>query len=282
MSDYLANLAARGLGLAAVVRPRLASLFEPLPVAHHATGPAPLDPEGGDEPSPSWAASLPRSSAAPREDRDAPARAAVLDPTSTPTAFRRRNERGDERLPAPAVARPQSAASSTVPSLPAPVVPGATAVSRPAPPARASGDRPASTREAAPEGAADAPAPERERVTLLDRDAWRSTSERLSLLERRRAEGERPASPLPIQAQAPPKPGETADARMSAPVTSAIRLATDPAVVREPPPVIRITIGRVDVRAIMPSPPVERPKSAPPRSALSLDDYLKRRGEGGR
>ncbi|HYJ87992.1 MAG TPA: hypothetical protein VEW46_18140, partial [Pyrinomonadaceae bacterium] len=33
MSDYLTNIVARTLGLAAVVQPRLSSLFEPLPVS---------------------------------------------------------------------------------------------------------------------------------------------------------------------------------------------------------------------------------------------------------
>jgi len=39
---------------------------------------------------------------------------------------------------------------------------------------------------------------------------------------------------------------------------------------------IRITIGRVDVRAIMPPPPVVVSNKEPLQRALSLDDYLKR------
>jgi len=47
-------------------------------------------------------------------------------------------------------------------------------------------------------------------------------------------------------------------------------------------PTIRITIGRVDVRALMPppQPPISRP--ARPKPNLSLDDYLKQREEGKR
>jgi hypothetical protein len=43
---------------------------------------------------------------------------------------------------------------------------------------------------------------------------------------------------------------------------------------RAEPPVVRVTIGRVDVRAVLPSPPAEhsRPKRAP---RLTLDEYLR-------
>jgi hypothetical protein len=48
----------------------------------------------------------------------------------------------------------------------------------------------------------------------------------------------------------------------------------------EPAPTIKITIGRVDVRAMMPAAPAARPAPARPSPALSLDDYLKQRGGG--
>jgi phage tail sheath protein FI len=43
-----------------------------------------------------------------------------------------------------------------------------------------------------------------------------------------------------------------------------------------PPPVIHVTIGRVDVRAILPAPQTRR-TSPQPAPRLSLEDYLKRR-----
>lgn len=49
---------------------------------------------------------------------------------------------------------------------------------------------------------------------------------------------------------------------------------------RESP--INITIGRVEVRAIMPAPPASRTVPVKPRATLSLDDYLKRRDRGRR
>jgi hypothetical protein len=44
------------------------------------------------------------------------------------------------------------------------------------------------------------------------------------------------------------------------------------------PPAVRVTIGRVEVRAVQP--PAPPPPSAPRGPALSLDDYLKQRSEG--
>ena len=41
------------------------------------------------------------------------------------------------------------------------------------------------------------------------------------------------------------------------------------------PPVIRVTIGRIEVRAIMPAATTERQRPALPRPVMSLDEYLK-------
>lgn len=51
---------------------------------------------------------------------------------------------------------------------------------------------------------------------------------------------------------------------------------------REAEPTIKVTIGRVDVRAMMPTPPAPRPASPRPKPSLSLDAYLKQREEGKR
>lgn len=50
--------------------------------------------------------------------------------------------------------------------------------------------------------------------------------------------------------------------------------------VEQPAPTIRVTIGRIDVRAITPPAPAPRTPPASAKPALSLDDYLKQR-EGG-
>jgi hypothetical protein len=50
-----------------------------------------------------------------------------------------------------------------------------------------------------------------------------------------------------------------------------------PLTTQELMPTIKITIGRVDVRAIMPAAPAPRPTPARPGPGLSLEDYLKQR-----
>jgi hypothetical protein len=48
-------------------------------------------------------------------------------------------------------------------------------------------------------------------------------------------------------------------------------------------PTVKVHIGRIDVRAVMPAvPSPQRPRGARPKAELSLDDYLKQRGEGRR
>jgi hypothetical protein len=47
--------------------------------------------------------------------------------------------------------------------------------------------------------------------------------------------------------------------------------------VRDAAPTIHVTIGRVDVRAVMPQAPAQRTESAPRPPALSLEDYLAQR-----
>jgi hypothetical protein len=49
---------------------------------------------------------------------------------------------------------------------------------------------------------------------------------------------------------------------------------------QEPAPTIRITIGRVEVRAVMPAQPAPRAAAAQRQPALSLDEYLKQRSGG--
>ena len=59
--------------------------------------------------------------------------------------------------------------------------------------------------------------------------------------------------------------------------------AVDPASAAAPTPIIRVSIGRVEVRAIVsPPPPVSRPRAVRPSTTLSLDEYLKSRQRGQR
>jgi hypothetical protein len=64
---------------------------------------------------------------------------------------------------------------------------------------------------------------------------------------------------------------------------AAVGARRDPAAATQGPPVIRVTIGRIDVRADVPTPAPARAATTPLRAPmLSLDDYLKQRNEGKR
>jgi hypothetical protein len=82
-----------------------------------------------------------------------------------------------------------------------------------------------------------------------------------------------PASPIAASAlaPAPPAPRTTPASPSTAPVAR-------PIVAPAAAPIIRVTIGRVDIRAIHPAPPAPVRVSAPDRRPLvSLETYLKQR-----
>jgi hypothetical protein len=85
-----------------------------------------------------------------------------------------------------------------------------------------------------------------------------------------------------------PEPGEKASyGLIAAPPPSAHRsqrrLQPQAAAAAETPQIVRVTIGRIDVRAEVASPPPARAASRKPENrGLSLDDYLKQRAEGRR
>ncbi len=56
-------------------------------------------------------------------------------------------------------------------------------------------------------------------------------------------------------------------------------LRVQPAAPSEPAPIIRVSIGRIEVRAVMPPALPPAPRATPPPPSLSLDDYLKRLNE---
>jgi hypothetical protein len=91
-----------------------------------------------------------------------------------------------------------------------------------------------------------------------------------------------PPEPTPVQIIRPASAVTViVPPHLTTPVASSAPAA--PAAPPTPVPEIRVTIGRIEVHALMPpAPPAQRSK--PPRSAplLSLDDYLKQRQEGRR
>jgi hypothetical protein len=81
-----------------------------------------------------------------------------------------------------------------------------------------------------------------------------------------------PAPPGTLPARLPP--GLAAESRGAGSLTTEL-IAPEPI-----PPVINVTIGRVEVRSDPPAPPPELPDPGP--QPLSLADYLRDRGGGGR
>lgn len=241
MSDYLTRLAARALGQAEVVQPRLPSLFEAVP------------PAGLDE----------------HVVRDAPP--SDVEPHRSPhdmTAHRRIEEserQGDESEHR---ARVASRARPAVDDLPRSPVEAA---------ARAVDSAPATAR------ARDDAAPAARGRQAPKYDAERDVEHPQS------APGPREREQADARQQAAPARKRQDAARERREPEVAPRMAgSRPAVVVERPargdaPSVRVTIGRVEVRAIAPPPPrpaLARPRSPVPR--LSLDEYVRLRDEGKR
>ena len=77
---------------------------------------------------------------------------------------------------------------------------------------------------------------------------------------------------LQLPASLPQSQRVTTSERSAAPTTEAASSA----------PTIRVTIGRIDVRAVTPPPPAPRPKPIRAGPTLSLDDYTRQRKGGER
>jgi hypothetical protein len=90
-----------------------------------------------------------------------------------------------------------------------------------------------------------------------------------------------PSAPIPILGRRPPPPSEPGppSARAMSPLLPAPAAPAPAAAPREPPPppAIRVTIGRVEIRALAAPSPARRPAPRPPPPRLSLDEYLERR-----
>jgi hypothetical protein len=290
MSDFLSNLAARHLGRARAVQPRLAARFEqasdsavarrtpaveiveaiiesqPSPgieqPPHRPTGPPATDPRLGTT----------APSAAPPP---LPVRAAPSQPSLSPA-----NPPITQSVPPSLVVQAVEQPAIEQPMLAPPKVPAATAP--PPPPAitalgppRAPGPDPVRpVLRAVPTPAAEAlptvsPRPGgRVPIDPVEREisssAKRDDQVVVDLPLRDKEAAIAPASVRAASA-APTPADETAVEK------------TDAAIV-EPraAPVIRVTIGRIEVRAVAPPAPPE-PRRAPP-PALSLEEYLRRGG----
>jgi hypothetical protein len=311
MSDFLGNLAARGLGLVRTLEPRLPSRFEAPPAAGVTPGLAVAagDGEGvgaedavalggtgllGAAPQPVFvvsdarsrpapaAASSPAAAAAPGP---APGDASVQEPHAAvaqsplPSAparsnpeLRRRRRAAALAVELAASASPPAPAAVVAPSSPAPL-PGAGLLPPPAGPRDEVGAGRVAREGQEPhvKGRARTPVADRLQPPASVASAARTG--------------------VPAAAAAPLRPREAAIHPGDAPAASAAastaarqlprRAARERPLPGAPAPVIQVTIGRLEVRA-MPAPaPGSRKQAAPaPRGAPTLEEYLRQRSRG--
>jgi hypothetical protein len=297
MGDFLSNLAARSLGSTEVMRPRLASLFEPPrpDVASNARlldGPSVAE-EVVQEASPPAALEITRlvalRPASNVEDRggDTRTQRAVVpgasDPPGRPTEGVR-SVSMNQAVPAPA----ETGGEPRPPDVPT----GATARVRefrpvPPPPMVRAFETEA-VRRSGPDSPAGRPALTRDRGDTGDsssRAAGNTPRRRLTeYSDSSRDLGPsdaRPGEPVALPTQRPARPATIVVQPRVAPYSRPERPArSQPAATLEP--TIQVTIGRVEVRAMHPvAPSAPRERQAP--TAMSLEEYLRRRAkESGR
>jgi hypothetical protein len=285
VADFLRNLVARSLDQAPAIRPRLASIFEPVPadpaLDRQLFGTEPLDASLLDE---NLAQEAP-----PAQSRTRPSRQRLLPPQiesaeqatdrgATPAPYRERHNPAATIMPpseatAQVVRMPRAMGQGEPPQLsngapqtptPAsaaptpPLVVSATPL-LPAPQQRAPSALPAPPRIAAPQPGARAPQAEQQ----LSSPASSSHTIIERMIEREARIANRQLVPL----SPAPNPAQPEAARPSP-------AAEQP----QATPTINITIGRIDVRATTEARPKQQ-RSGP--EVMSLDEYLRRRSGGG-
>ncbi|HEV7661605.1 MAG TPA: hypothetical protein VGO55_17330 [Allosphingosinicella sp.] len=273
--DFLSRIAAKTVGAAPLLEPRPPSRFE-------------ARREGADEAPPSWEDSAEAAVGAEPAGSPSPRRALVEAVANDIRPVTIESE--DEAQPA----RPRKAETA----------PRRAAAAQPPPPARASPARmaqpaPASARDEAPLAVPDLPRP-----LLVPPAETRATDPLESAIASRPAfepvvpamrEQDRGSPPAPRAAASDVavRGASEAPAPASHPIGRARDLAVRMPEIRPrpmrgeiraaerspPPPVVNITIGRIEVRAdAATAAPPARPAQSPRTPPQSLADYLKRRG----
>lgn len=264
MSDYLNNMVARALNSASLIQPRLPSLFEPPSLAAEWL-PSALPPktETADDESSTRGTSFDASPRTQPSVRKFPGDTSPPPLMPTPDSWRRQPERSDAGPAAERPLEPQQAEHGATIPLPPQTV----------------GRRHAAT---SPTGGETVPQSSPETPVSIPSIA--ALKARMVLPK---GGGERGGEPA--ESTSTPATQSAAPARVAAPppekilIKPATRAVNEPMIVQEQPPKIRITIGRVEVRAIMPpQSPSSSPRPVRPQARLSLDDYLKQREESQR
>jgi len=268
MNDFLGKLAGRALAPDTALKPRLLSAFEP---ANPALAPllAALNPEDAPEPRPTAAAeAVPRS----RSVGAAPNPAGESSAESSPD-LRLRPAAGERRQPMPAhrPAAPDALPGAVIhPLPPTPPVPGqrheAVAAFQPRPGL----GRAAGSEQATP--LASSPVVPR-RAAQPEANPTQPSAGKASRLQP-------PEDGGPEKHREPTLPALNTILAGLRPKLTPPSARGEPRLRPEAPSTIHVTIGRLEVRAIVPPapvPPVRRANSAP---ALGLKEYLERRKGG--
>jgi len=247
MSDYLTNLAARSLNRLSVIRPRLASLFEP-------------PPSGIPIPSPGFPTESESRRDIVRETPDPTSARPLPSPVPAEVPIPVRREVAKPRPGKPAEA-PEIRVDGSSPrrqspppiALHTPVVRAAKSIAHDPRPVRAPRDERVHWEPRVP---APSPVP-------------RAVAAKTIIVVR------------PEVAVASDHAGASAAAARAEPAALESMASNRPR--GSPPPTppaatVQITIGRIKVRALPPAAPAVRPPRA---KSMSLDEYLQRRGRGG-
>jgi hypothetical protein len=262
MSDYLNNLVGRTLRLAPVVRPRLPSLFEPLPAEGGVSVEAFLPPHEDGK-----SASAAVAVAPPSMNADV---ASANPVTNSPNLMSGRiggqpgNGSGVMDQPVPL-----TYANSAAQPVPTPVSTQTFGTNRPSIPDQTLKSGPT------PHGPAGSPAnvPRPIGPSVTTRADMRTESGPPGTPEERSLARPTPLNNESMRAVAASLGRERGRSRGRGPSPAA------PA--PDAPPKISVTIGRVDVRAVYPPAQAPRPRNVHP-APMSLDEYLKQQAEGRR
>jgi len=286
MSDYLTSLVQRARGETGAVRPIVQPVFAPvradlpslpgiatpeIPAAAPRTRAAARSAEAGPLPAEQSGPDDPRSAAPPLH----PA-ASRLSPTPLPPTTA-------ELQPSPAlqyaVEHPTSA-NSPLSVAQHDSLAGLDAVLSPAEPSQAPAVAPLPTPARAGMPAIDSPVQQgtgelsvrRAREDAPDSESVTATPRPTAQVAARRQAGRTPASEQIIPVPREPDRPAARPAVASSPWVAAGNQAAGP------PPTIRVSIGRIEVRAVLPAPPPPPPPVAAPAAPLvTLDAYLRER-----
>jgi hypothetical protein len=268
MSDFLATLAAHATRTVLTVRPRLPGRFEParqaapaapgddFEVVTEALAPVPPSPPAPSLPPSGTPPGVPAGKPDARETPPG-TEGTRLQPAVEPTPVvvsRHADAAPPTALPAPTVLTPPRA---VVPPIPAAVRPVALDVPRPEPAAPRSAQRLPSESEATLQRVLPRPITVPLEQTVVRALARPQQTPQSSGTEEATRERKAPAAAVPVVLPQPVPVGRQESARDLAPT-------------------VQVTIGRIEVRAILATsaPP---PRPAPKRPVTSLEDYLRAR-----